>query len=50
MNTATIIIPPPMAAKNDGISPYPIKTHTGFNTGSNIEIIEASTASILFNP
>jgi hypothetical protein len=39
-----------MIAVKVGTSPYPRNTQTGLNTGSTIEIIEASTAKILFNP
>jgi len=47
---AVRIIRPPIIAVTDGISPYPIKTQTGFKTGSTREIMEASTAIIRFKP
>jgi hypothetical protein len=41
---AKIIIHPPSTEYGVGTSPYPIKTQTGFSTGSIIAIIDASTA------
>ena len=45
-----MIINPPIIAVDAGTSPYPIKTQNGVSTGSTIEIMDASTASTLFNP